>query len=298
MEYHNPVLLKETVDGLSIKPTGIYVDLTFGGGGHSKEILKYLTTGKLLAFDQDTDAVKNIIPSDNFIFVHSNFKYLKNYLKYYGYTKVDGILADLGISSHHINMPERGFSFRFNAPLDMRMNQNAKLSAYNVVNEYDEEILYKIFREYGEIKSVGRLVKSIVENRISKPINTTFELVDIISNLAPKHKEHKFFAQVFQAIRIEVNAEIKVLEEMLEQCGEVLKSGGRLSILSYHSLEDKLVKKYIKTGNVKGEIIKDNFGNFEKFFKPINKKIIVPTEEEIKINNRARSAKLRIAEKL
>jgi len=298
MEYHNPVLLKETVDGLNIKPSGIYVDLTFGGGGHSKEILKNLTTGKLLAFDQDLDAVKNIIPNDNFIFVHSNFKYLKNYLKYHGYTKVDGILADLGISSHHINMPERGFSFRFDAPLDMRMNQDAKLSASNVINDYDEEILYKIFREYGEIKSVGRLVKSIVENRTSKPINTTFELVDIISNLAPKHKEHKFFAQVFQAIRIEVNAEIKVLEQMLEQCGEVLTTGGRLSILSYHSLEDKLVKKYIKSGNIKGEIIKDNFGNFERFFKPINKKIIVPSEEEIKINNRARSAKLRIAEKL
>ena len=298
MSYHNPVLLKESVDGLNIKDDEICVDVTFGGGGHSKEILKNLTTGKLLAFDQDLDAVKNIIPNDNFIFVHSNFKYLKNYLKYHGYTKVDGILADLGISSHHINMPERGFSFRFDAPLDMRMNQDAKLSATNVINDYDEEILYKIFREYGEIKSVGRLVKSIVENRTSKSINTTFELVDIISNLAPKHKEHKFFAQVFQAIRIEVNAEIKVLEQMLEQCGEVLTKGGRLSILSYHSLEDKLVKKYIKSGNIKGEIIKDNFGNFEKFFKPINKKIIVPSEEEIKINNRARSAKLRIAEKL
>ena len=298
MEYHNPVLLKETVDGLNIKPTGIYVDLTFGGGGHSKEILKNLTTGKLLGFDQDLDAVKNILPNDNFIFVHSNFKYLKNYLKYHGYTKVDGILADLGISSHHINMPERGFSFRFDAPLDMRMNQDSKLSAFNVVNEYDEEILYKIFREYGEIKSVGRLVKSIVANRTSKPINTTFELVDIISDLAPKHKEHKFFAQVFQAIRIEVNAEIKVLEQMLEQSAEVLATGGRLSIISYHSLEDKLVKKFIKSGNIKGEIVKDNFGNFERFFKPINKKVIVPSDEEIKINNRARSAKLRIAEKL
>ena len=298
MEYHNPVLLKETVDGLNIKPTGVYVDLTFGGGGHSKEILKRLTTGKLLAFDQDLDAAKNILPNDNFIFVHSNFKYLKNYLKYHGYTKIDGILADLGISSHHINMPERGFSFRFDAPLDMRMNQDSKLSAFNVVNEYDEEVLYKIFREYGEIKSVGKLVKSIVANRTSKPINTTFELVDIISDLAPKHKEHKFFAQVFQAIRIEVNAEIKVLEQMLEQSAEVLKTGGRLSILSYHSLEDKLVKRFIKSGNIKGEIVKDNFGNFERFFRPINKKIIVPSDEEIKTNNRARSAKLRIAEKL
>jgi len=298
MEYHNPVLLKETVNGLNIKPTGIYVDLTFGGGGHSKEILKNLTTGKLLGFDQDLDAVKNILPDENFIFVHSNFKYLKNYLKYHGYTKVDGILADLGISSHHINMPERGFSFRFDAPLDMRMNQDSGLSAFNVVNEYNEEILYRIFREYGEIKSTGRLVKSIVENRTSKPINTTFELINIISDLAPKHKEHKFFAQVFQAIRIEVNAEIKVLEQMLEQSAEVLTTGGRLSILSYHSLEDKLVKKFIKSGNIKGEIVKDNFGNFERFFKPINKRIIVPSEEEIKINNRARSAKLRIAEKL
>ena len=298
MEYHNPVLLQESVNGLNIKPDGIYVDLTFGGGGHSKEILKQLTTGKLLGFDQDLDATKNIINNENFIFVHSNFKYLKNYLKYHGYTKVDGILADLGISSHHINMPERGFSFRFDAPLDMRMNQDSKLSAYNVINDYDEEILYKIFREYGEIKSVGRLVKFIIENRASRNINTTFELIEIITDLAPKNKEHKFFAQVFQAIRIEVNAEIKALEQMLEQSAEVLKPGGRLSIISYHSLEDKLVKKLIKSGNTKGEIVKDNFGNFEKYFIPINKKIITPSEEEIKINNRARSAKLRIAEKI
>lgn len=298
MEYHNPVLLKETVGGLNIKPEGVYVDLTFGGGGHSREILKHLTAGKLLSFDQDLDAVKNIIPNDNFIFIHSNFKYLKNYLKYHGYTQVDGILADLGISSHHINMPERGFSFRFDAPLDMRMNQDSKLSAFNVINEYDEEILYKIFREYGEIKSVGRLVKLIVEKRSYTAINTTLELIDIISDLAPKYKEHKFFAQVFQAIRIEVNAEIKVLEQMLEQTAEVLKPGGRLSILSYHSLEDKLVKKFIKSGNIKGEIIKDNFGNFDKVFQAINKKIIIPSDEEIKENNRARSAKLRIAEKL
>jgi len=298
MEYHNPVLLNESIEGLNINPNGVYVDLTFGGGGHSKVILKKLLNGKLLGFDQDSDAKKNIISNKNFIFVHSNFKYLKNYLKYHGYSKVDGILADLGISSHHINMPERGFSFRFDAPLDMRMNQKSKISAYDVINTHDEEKLYKIFREYGEIKSVGRLVKLIVEKRKIKTINTTFELINLIEELAPKHKEHKFYAQVFQAIRIEVNAEITVLEQVLEQSAEVLKKGGRLVVISYHSLEDKLVKKFIKAGNIKGEIIKDNFGNFEKIFKPINKKIIVPTSEEITVNNRARSAKLRIAEKL
>lgn len=298
MQYHAPVLLHESVAGLNIKPDGIYVDLTFGGGGHSKEILKQLTTGKLLGFDQDTDAINNIPESNNFIFVHSNFKYLKNYLKYHGYTKVDGILADLGISSHHINMPERGFSFRFDAPLDMRMNQDSTLSAYNVINDYNEKILYKIFREYGEIKSTGRLVKLIISERAKTPIKTTFQLTNLITGLAPKYKEHKFFAQVFQAIRIEVNAEITVLAQMLTQTNEMLKVGGRLSVISYHSLEDKLVKKFIKSGNIKGEIIKDNFGNYDKVFKPINKKIIIPSDEEIEINNRARSAKLRIAEKL
>jgi len=298
MEYHLPVLLKESVEGLNINPNGVYVDLTFGGGGHSREILKKLDTGILLGFDQDADAKKNAIESENFIFVHSNFKFLKNYLKYYGYTKVDGILADLGISSHHINMPERGFSFRFDAPLDMRMNQKARISAQNVINDYPEEKLYKIFREYGELESVGKIVKTIVSERQKTQISTTFQLVDVLNHLLPRNKEHKFLAQIFQAIRIEVNSEITVLKEMLEQVGDVLNTNGRLSIISYHSLEDKLVKNFIKSGNINGEIEKDYFGNITKIFEPINKKIIAPSDEEISVNNRARSGKLRIAKKL
>ena len=298
MNYHNPVLLKESIEGLNIKPDGIYLDLTFGGGGHSKEILKHLTTGKLIAFDQDNDAKKNIINSKNFIFVQANFKYLSNFVKYHGFDKVDGILADLGISSHHIDMPERGFSFRFDAPLDMRMNQNAEKTAADVINNYDENDLFYIFRNYGEIKQLGRLVNAISEARKTKNINTTFELIEIIKDIPQKNKENRFFAQVFQAVRIEVNDEIKTLEQTLNQADKILKQGGRLSIISYHSLEDKLVKKFIKSGNTEGKIIKDEYGNIEKKYKAINKKVIVPGENEIKENNRARSAKLRIAEKL
>ncbi len=298
MNYHRPVLLKKSVDGLNISPSGVYLDLTFGGGGHSKEILKHIKTGKLIAFDQDKDAAKNIIDSDNFIFVQANFKYLSNFVRYYGFDKVDGVLADLGISSHHIDMPERGFSFRYDAVLDMRMNAEAELSAYDVINSYSDKDLFTIFRKYGEIKHPVRLVNKIIDARKTTSVKTTFQLLDVIRDVAPKNKENKFFAQVFQAIRIEVNNEIKVLEQTLTQIDKVLRSGGRLSIISYHSLEDKLVKNFIKSGNVKGEIHKDNFGNIDKRYKAVNKKIITPSNEEVKENNRARSAKLRIAEKL
>ena len=298
MPYHVPVLLKESIDGLNIKPNGTYVDLTFGGGGHSKEILKKLENGKLFGFDQDSDAKRNIIDSENFTFVNGNFKYFKNFLKYHKTEKVDGILADLGLSSHHIDEPERGFSFRFDAKLDMRMNSEARLTAFDVINEYQEEDLYKIFKEYGELKSVYSLVNSILSARKERKIETTFQLVEVIESSAPKFKEHRFYAQVFQAIRIEVNQEIDVLKKMLLQTKDALNPGGRLVVISYHSLEDRLVKNYIKSGNFEGKQEKDDFGNITRHFKLINKKIIIPTEEENEINSRARSAKLRIAEKI
>lgn len=298
MPYHVPVLLKESIDGLHVKPHGTYVDLTFGGGGHSLEILKKLETGKLFGFDQDSDAKRNIIDNQNFIFVNGNFKYFKNFLKYHKIEKVDGILADLGLSSHHIDEPKRGFSFRFDAKLDMRMNSEAKLTAFDVINTYQDEDLYRIFKEYGELKSVYTLVNSILSARKEREIETTFQLIEVIENSAPKHKEHRFYAQVFQAIRIEVNQEIDVLKKMLLQTKDILKPGGRLVVISYHSLEDRLVKNYMKSGNFEGKQEKDNFGNITRYFKLINKKIIIPTDEENKVNTRARSAKLRIAEKI
>jgi len=298
MPYHVPVLLKESIDGLHIKPHGTYVDLTFGGGGHSIEILKNLENGKLFGFDQDSDAKRNIIDNKDFTFVNGNFQYFKNFLKYHKVEKIDGILADLGLSSHHIDEPERGFSFRFDAKLDMRMNSEAKLTAFDVINDYNEEDLYKIFKEYGEIKPLYNLVNSILSARRERKIETTFQLVETIEHVAPKHKEHRFYAQVFQAIRIEVNKEIEVLKKMLLQTKDVLKPGGRLVVISYHSLEDRLVKNYMKSGNFEGKQEKDDFGNITRYFKLINKKIIVPTDEENEINTRARSAKLRIAEKI
>ena len=298
MSYHVPVLLRECVDGLLVKPNGTYVDLTFGGGGHSTEILKNLENGKLYGFDQDSDAKRNIPDNQNFVFVNGNFKYFKNYLKYHKVEQVDGILADLGLSSHHIDAPERGFSFRFDAKLDMRMNDKAELSAFDVVNDYHEEELYRIFKEYGEVKSLYALVNAILLARANATINTTLDLVKVIEEVAPKNKEHRFYAQVFQAIRIEVNQEIAVLEKMLLQTLDVLKPGGRLVIMSYHSLEDRLVKNLMKTGSLEGKVEKDDFGKITKYFKLINKKIIVPSDEEIEINSRARSAKLRIAERL
>lgn len=299
MNYHNPVLLKESVDGLNISEGGIFVDVTFGGGGHSREILQRLDgEGKLFGFDQDKDAEANVVEDERFELVKQNFRYLKNYLKFYRATPVDGVLADLGVSSHQFNEGERGFSIRFEGPLDMRMNQGIELTAAKVVNEYDEQELIRIFKEYGEVKNARSLVAEIVGRRESGHIVTTQELIEVIEGCVPERIKNKYLAQVFQALRIEVNDELAALREMLEQSYEVLKPGGRLSVITYHSLEDRLVKNYIKKGKFEGELEKDFFGNPQLKFKQINRKPILPSEEEIKTNNRARSAKLRIAEKL
>ncbi len=296
--YHIPVLLNECIDALKIKPDGIYIDVTFGGGGHSREIFKHLSPkGKLIAFDQDQDAKENVWNADNFIFVAANFEHINNHLRALGIKKVDGILADLGVSSHQFDEVKRGFSFRGNAKLDMRMNQDAELSAQEVVNNYTEEELIRIFRNYGEIKNPRKLALTIISERLSKKIKTTGELTDILEKCAPKHKEHKYFAQVFQAIRIEVNQEMKVLESFLIQCEKILNPKGRLAIMSYHSLEDRLVKNYMKRGSLSGKIEKDFFGNVLKPFTEIIRKPIIPNKEEIENNSRARSAKLRIAER-
>lgn len=298
MEYHNPVLLKETVDGLNIKPDGVYVDVTFGGGGHSREIMKRLgPNGKLFAFDQDEDAQANVIDDEKFTLIPENFRFIKRYLRFYGVKEVDGILADLGVSSHQFDVPERGFSTRFDAELDMRMSRKSKLSAYVVVNEYDEAALAKVFFEYGELKNARALASTIATARRERPIGSTDQLKQVLGRFLPAHKSNKILAQIYQAIRIEVNQEIEVLKEFLEQSLEVLKPGGRLSVISYHSLEDRLVKRYMRNGMFEGEPERDMFGNFEVPFKIIEK-LIVPAEEEIAANNRARSAKLRVAEKL
>lgn len=298
MEYHNPVLLKETVDGLNIKPDGVYVDVTFGGGGHSREIMKRLgPSGRLFAFDQDEDAQANVIDDDRFTLIPENFRFIKRYLRFYGVKEVDGILADLGVSSHQFDVPERGFSTRFDAGLDMRMSRKSKLSAYTVVNEYDEAALAKVFFDYGELKNARALASTIVTARREKPVANTDQLKQVLGRFLPAHKSNKILAQIYQAIRIEVNQEIEVLKEFLEQSLEVLKPGGRLSVISYHSLEDRLVKRFMRNGMFEGEPERDMFGNYEVPFKSIEK-LIVPTEEEVAINNRARSAKLRVAEKL
>lgn len=296
-EYHNPVLLKETVDGLNIKPDGIYVDVTFGGGGHSKEIMRRLgPNGRLFAFDQDTDALANVIDDERFILINENFRFIKRFLRVYGVKEVDGILGDFGVSSHQFDVAERGFSTRFNAELDMRMNQNNALSAYEVVNTYDEAALTKIFYSYGELNNARGIAAAIVSARLTQPIKDSDQLKTALARFLPAHKSNKILAQIYQAIRIEVNQEIEVLKEFLEQSLELLKPGGRLSVISYHSLEDRLVKRFIKNGLFEGEPERDFFGRFEVPLKSIGK-LIVPTEDEIKINNRARSAKLRIAEK-
>ena len=298
MEYHNPVLLKETVDGLNIHEDGIYVDVTFGGGGHSKEILKRLgPNGKLLAFDQDQDALKNSIDDDRFTLINENFRYLKRFLRFHGVKQVDGILADFGVSSHQFDEAERGFSIRFDAALDMRMNQNDKLSAFHVVNEYEENQLRNVLYNYGELKQAPAMARTIVSARKSAPIETSAQLQEVLKRFLPPRRENKVLAQIFQAIRIEVNQEIEALKEFLEQTPEVLKTGGRLSVISYHSLEDRLVKRFMRNGLFEGEPERDLYGNFEVPFKKIGN-MIVPTNEEIELNNRARSAKLRIAEKL
>ncbi|MDA3952077.1 MAG: 16S rRNA (cytosine(1402)-N(4))-methyltransferase RsmH [Bacteroidales bacterium] len=298
MGYHTPVLLKESIEGLKIKPNGNYVDVTFGGGGHSREIINHLNKGKLLAFDQDDDALLNLIDDKRFLFANHNFRFLKNFLKYNKIDKIDGLLADLGVSSHHFDKPKRGFSFRFDGELDMRMNQSAKLSAKNLVNEYEETKLAKIFWEYGELKNSRKLAKAIVDQRENKKIGTIKEFTDVLMPYLPKHAEHKFLAKVFQALRIEVNREMEFLKEMLLQTTDVLKPGGRLVVITYHSLEDRIVKNFIKKGKFKGEVEKDFFGNLNVPFKAVNRKIIVPSDSEIKVNNRARSAKLRIAERV
>lgn len=297
MEYHNPVLLKETVDGLNIKPDGVYVDVTFGGGGHSREIMRRLgPNGKLFAFDQDEDALANIIDDERFTLIHENFRFIKRFLRFHGVKEVDGILGDLGVSSHQFDVAERGFSTRFDAELDMRMNQKGELSAYHVVNEYEEADLRRIFNDYGELTTAKGLANAIVTARKEQPIKNTEQLKKVLAKFLPAHKSNKILAQIYQAIRIEVNQEMDVLKEFLEQSLEILKPEGRLSVISYHSLEDRLVKRFMKNGMFEGEPERDFFGRFEVPFKLIGK-MIVPSEEEIKENNRARSAKLRIAEK-
>ncbi len=297
MEYHNPVLLKECIEGLNINPAGTYVDVTFGGGGHSREILKHLTTGKLYAFDQDDDAVKNKINDERFVLIKQNFRYLKNFLKMYNALPIDGLLADLGVSSHQFDEAERGFSIRFNAKLDMRMDQNGKQTAADVLNDYSEEELKRVFKLYGEVDNAGYLASIIFHNRKDKHIDTVNDLKVMITKCVKKGRENQYYAQVFQALRIEVNKELDVLQELLTQSLEVLKPGGRLVVISYHSLEDRLVKNIMRSGKFEGEVEKDFFGNQLTPFKQITKKPIVPSAEENEINSRARSAKLRIAEK-
>ncbi|MGC6438550.1 MAG: 16S rRNA (cytosine(1402)-N(4))-methyltransferase RsmH [Flavobacteriaceae bacterium] len=297
MNYHNPVLLDKAVGGLDIKNDGVYVDVTFGGGGHSREILDRLgPKGKLIAFDQDKDALSNTIQDSRFMLINENFKFMKRFLKFHGYEYVDGILADFGVSSHQFDVAERGFSIRFDAPLDMRMNQDNLLSAKTVINSYEEEELRRIFWEFGELRMAPILARTIVLSRKDRPIETTFQLRSVVEKRLPKKKQNKILAQIYQAIRIEVNNELDALKSFLIDTDRVLKPGGRLSVISYHSLEDRLVKRYIRNGLFEGEPMRDVFGNFKVPFKKIGK-LIVPTELEIKDNNRARSAKLRIAEK-
>lgn len=296
--YHIPVLLQETVDGLNINPDGIYVDVTFGGGGHSREILSRLSPkGHLYSFDQDEDAEQNIIQDNRFTFVRSNFRYIKNWMRYYGIEQVDGILADLGVSSHHFDAQERGFSFRFDAPLDMRMNQKAQRTAADILNEYSEAQLADLFYLYGELKNVRKIAAAVVKNRNNQRIETTGDLMNIIKVFFERDREKKELAKVFQALRIEVNQEMQALKEMLTASAVLLKAGGRLSVLTYHSLEDRMVKNLIKTGNVEGHVEKDFFGNTNAPLKMVNNKVIIASEEEQTRNPRSRSAKLRIAEK-
>ena len=297
MEYHNPVLLKESVDGLDIQPDGIYVDVTFGGGGHSREILSRLgSKGRLYAFDQDEDALANSIDDERFVLINENFRFIKRFLRFHNIKSVDGILADLGVSSHQFDVAERGFSTRFEGELDMRMSQKQDLNAYKVVNEYDEANLRRVFLDYGELKNAPVIARVLIEARELEPIKNTEQLKVVLGRFLPAHKSHKILAQMYQAIRIEVNQEMEVLKEFLEQSLEILKPCGRLSVISYHSLEDRLVKRIMKNGMFEGEPERDFFGNFSVPFKTIGK-LIVPDFQEIKSNNRARSAKLRIAEK-
>ena len=295
--YHVPVLLEESVSGLNIDPDGVYLDLTFGGGGHSREILKRLKDGCLIGFDQDSDALANVPDDSRFIFVNHNFRYLRNFLRYCGYDEADGILADLGVSSHEFDEAGRGFSFRFDAELDMRMNQRSRLKATDILNTYSEENLIRIFRNYGEVDNVRRLVDLIVNARTGKMITRSEEFLQVIAPCVPKQKEKKYLAQVYQALRIEVNGELEALEDMLKEAERALRPGGRLVVITYHSLEDRIVKNFLQSGNFEGKVEKDFYGHVKRNFELVNRKVIVPSEEEIERNPRARSAKLRIAEK-
>lgn len=296
--YHIPALFEECMSGLEIKPDGKYIDVTFGGGGHSRGILQHLgETGHLYSFDQDEDAQRNIIEDERFTFVYSNFKYLKNFMHYHGVEAVDGILADLGVSFHHFDDEERGFSFRFDAPLDMRMNKQASLTAAEILAGYSEERLAQLFSLYGELRNARRIAAAIVSARSKGTIRTTGELLELVSPFINRKQEKKELAQLFQALRIEVNNEMDSLRAMLRQAVELLKPGGRLVVITYHSLEDRIVKNFIKTGNVEGTVEKDFFGRVQTPLRAVNNKVIVPTEEEVERNPRARSAKLRIAEK-
>ncbi|HEY8933748.1 MAG TPA: 16S rRNA (cytosine(1402)-N(4))-methyltransferase RsmH [Cyclobacteriaceae bacterium] len=300
MSYHKPVMLAECLEGLNINPKGIYVDVTFGGGGHSSRILEKLDGGRLISFDQDDDAKQQAekITNSSFTFCQANFRYLKRFLRLNGVTKVNGILADLGVSSHQIDSPERGFSTRFDGPLDMRMDKQAPLTAANVLNEYSEENLHKLFGMYGELKNARTAARLITQQRVNQSFVRTEDLKAALQTVAPRGKENKYFAQVFQALRIEVNAEMKALEDFLHQCGEVMEQDGRLVVMSYHSLEDRMVKNYVNKGKVFGEVEKDFYGHEIKPFEAVNRKPIEASEEEIQENKRARSAKLRVAVKL
>ncbi len=296
--YHVPVLLHESIDGLNIKPSGIYVDVTFGGGGHSREILTRINgNGHLYSFDQDADAERNVVPAKDFTFVCSNFRYLKNWMRYYGVEKIDGLLADLGVSSHHFDDETRGFSFRYDSPLDMRMNKRAGKTAADIVNDYDESLLANIFYLYGELKNSRRIASALTKARAEKRIETTTDFMKAVEPLFKREREKKDMAKLFQALRIEVNHEMDALKEMLKAATELLKPGGRLSVITYHSLEDRIVKNVMKAGNPDGKVEQDFFGRIETPFKLINNKVTIPSQEEQERNPRSRSAKLRIAEK-
>ncbi len=298
--YHQPVMLAECLEGLKVNPEGTYIDVTFGGGGHSLKILEQLKEGRLIAFDQDEDAKKQAenIQSRSFTFCQANFKYLKQYLKLNGVTEVDGVLADLGISSHQIDTPDRGFSTRFNGPLDMRMDKKSTLTAARILNEYPLEKLHKILGMYGEVRNAKTVATAIEQQRVVRKFENNMDLINLLKPLSPRGKEFKYYAQVFQALRIEVNQEMEALESFLKQCGDVIKTGGRLVVMSYHSLEDRMVKNFINTGKAFGDLEKDFYGNPIKPFQTVNRKPIEATEAEVRENNRARSAKLRVAERI